>query len=124
MLLLYAVIFINLALISYTTGVWSEKIAGSLKPKHLIFFWAGLVFDTIGTMVMKRLNTHHVINIHGVTGAIALWLMFIHAIWATFVIWKKREDELKKFHRLSLIVWTMWLVPYFIGVGLGISRVH
>ena len=44
-----AVIFINLALIAYTIGVWSEKRSGELKMKHLVFFGFGLIFDTIGS---------------------------------------------------------------------------
>ncbi len=121
-MLLFAVIFINLALLAYTIGVWSEKISGKLKAKHLAFFWAGLLFDTIGTMFMEQLNTRHEINVHGITGMTALLLMLVHAVWATVVLWKRREDKMKQFHRFSLAVWAVWLVPYLIGVGLSIFK--
>ena len=42
-------IIISLALVFYSIGVWSERIQGKLKPRHLIFFWAGLLCDTWGT---------------------------------------------------------------------------
>ncbi|NOU97017.1 TIGR03987 family protein [Paenibacillus sp. LMG 31456] len=121
-MLLFAVLFINLALVAYTIGVWSEKISGRLKPKHLGFFVAGLLFDAIGTGFMEQLNTSREINLHGITGMAALLLMFIHAIWAAVVLWRKKENQIRQFHKFSLIVWGLWLVPYLIGVGLSIFK--
>jgi uncharacterized repeat protein (TIGR03987 family) len=46
------VIVINLALVFYSIGVWSERFSGRLKAWHLIFFWLGLVCDTWGTGMM------------------------------------------------------------------------
>lgn len=46
---LLSLILITMALVFYTIGVWSERLAGRLKAWHLIFFWGGFVFDTIGT---------------------------------------------------------------------------
>jgi uncharacterized repeat protein (TIGR03987 family) len=56
---------------------------------------------------------------HTLTGQIALWLMLLHAVWATWVIIKGSENVLKEFHRFSIIVWIIWLVPYFGGMYLG-----
>ncbi|WP_345297075.1 hypothetical protein [Candidatus Villigracilis affinis] len=42
-----AVIVINLALLFYSIGVWSERNSGS-KVWHTVFFWLGLVCDTWG----------------------------------------------------------------------------
>ncbi|WP_312110655.1 HsmA family protein [Brevibacillus reuszeri] len=117
-----AVIFINLALIAYTIGVWSEKRSGELKMKHLIFFGFGLVFDTIGTTFMKLLADGPGLNLHGITGLIALILMFFHTVWACVVLWKKKENQIKQFHKFSLIVWCLWLVPYSIGVALSFIK--
>lgn len=59
---------------------------------------------------------------HTFTGQIALWLMLIHAVWATWVI-KKGSVKLRTvFHKYSVFVWMVWLVPYFGGVYLGISK--
>ena len=41
-----AVIIINLALLFYSIGVWSERIQGRLKVWHTDFFCLGLVCDT------------------------------------------------------------------------------
>jgi uncharacterized repeat protein (TIGR03987 family) len=36
----------------------------------------------------------------------------IHAIWATVVLVKKDEKAIKNFHKFSLVVWLIWLIPY------------
>ena len=51
----------------------------------------------------------------------ALWLMFVHALWATRIILKGDEEQRTRFHRLSLLVWLFWLVPYFGGMYLGMT---
>jgi uncharacterized repeat protein (TIGR03987 family) len=38
--------------------------------------------------------------------------MLIHAIWATLVLIRRDETAILKFHRFSLFVWFVWLVPY------------
>lgn len=117
-----AVIFINLALVAYSIGVWSERRSGELKRKHLAYFGFGLLFDTIGTTFMKLLADGSTINLHGITGLVALILMFLHTAWACYVLWKRKELQIKQFHKFSLSVWGIWLVPYFIGVSLSFMK--
>ncbi|MBB6631323.1 HsmA family protein [Clostridium algidicarnis] len=121
-MLVAAIISISLALVCYTIGVWSEKIQGKLKTWHLSFFWIGFVFDTIGTTLMKKLSGSTSFNLHSVTGGSALALMLIHAIWATVVIYKKREKGAKSFHKFSLVVWVIWLIPYITGMVIAMKR--
>lgn len=121
-MLAIAVIFINLALVAYTIGVWSEKRSGELKAKHLTFFLFGLLFDTIGTSCMKMLATEPGLNLHGITGLVALVLMFFHTAWACYVLWKKNEKQIHQFHKFSLSVWIIWLIPYGIGVALSFIK--
>jgi len=49
-----SVVLITLALVFYSIGVWSERLAGRLKGWHLAFFWLGLICDTTGTGIMFR----------------------------------------------------------------------
>ena len=105
-------IIISLALVFYTIGVWSERIQGRLKPWHLVFFYLGLVCDTWGTGLMIEMAGGLTTDIHGVTGVLAILLMMIHAIWATVVLVKRDEKAIKNFHRFSLVVWFIWLIPY------------
>ncbi len=107
-----ASIIMGIALIFYTFGIWSEKFQGRLKPWHLFLFTLGLICDTWGTGIMFQVTDGISFNFHGVAGLIALNLMFIHAIWAAIVLIRYQEKEITKFHRYSLFVWTVWLIPY------------
>ena len=106
-------IIISFALVFYSIGVWSERIQGKLKIWHLIFFWSGLVCDTWGTGLMIEMAGGLTFDIHGITGVIAILLMLIHAIWATLVLIKRDENAINNFHKFSLMVWFIWLIPYF-----------
>jgi uncharacterized repeat protein (TIGR03987 family) len=104
---------ITLALVFYSIGVWSERIAGVLKPWHLVFFILGLVCDTWGTGLMFEFVGGMQFDLHGITGLIAILLMLAHAAWAFAVLVRKDEKALHNFHKFSLFVWLVWLVPYF-----------
>jgi uncharacterized repeat protein (TIGR03987 family) len=108
-----AVIVINVALLFYSIGVWSERIQGRLKTWHTIFFWMGLVCDTVGTGLMFDYVGGMIFDIHGISGVLAILLMFVHAIWATIVLMKKDETMILNFHKFSIFVWLVWLIPYF-----------
>jgi len=117
-----AVIAITLALIFYTIGVWSEHKAKLLKPAHLVFFWLGLCADTTGTMMMSKLADGPgggLMSAHGITGMIAIILMMNHAVWATVVLVRKDEKAMHTFHRFSIVVWVIWLVPFVLGMMMG-----
>ncbi len=116
-MLIYAIVFMNLALLFYSVGVWAEKIGGKLKTWELVLFYIGLVCDTTGTLVMETISkTSSSGNIiHGVTGIIAIALMIIHALWATYVLIKKNDEMMLKFHKFSIVVWVIWLVPFISG---------
>ncbi len=121
-MLLYAVISMNLALAFYSIGVWSEKLQGTLKKWHLYVFWIGLIFDTLGTTIMSELaEGGFQLDFHGITGLLAIILMLLHAIWATVVFVKKNESMKTKFHRLSIIVWLIWLIPFVSGAILAMA---
>ena len=117
-----AVVAISLALVFYTLGVWSEKFAGRLRGRHLALFWIGLVFDTTGTTMMGEIAGGLDFNLHGVTGVLAIILMLSHALWATLVFARKDEQKLRDFHKFSLFVWLIWLVPYFTGMIAAMMR--
>ncbi len=55
-------------------------------------------------------------QVMAVTGALALIVMAVHAAWALAVVRRGREPELVGFHRFSLWVWALWLVPYVTGM--------
>lgn len=121
-MLLFAIIFINLALLFYTIGVWAEKFQKTLKPWHVIIFWAGLICDTLGTSAMGKIaGGIFQFSFHGVTGMLAIILMLFHAIWATVVILKNNEKMKQSFHKFSIFVWIIWLIPMLSGMFFGMS---
>jgi uncharacterized repeat protein (TIGR03987 family) len=107
-----AVIIINLALLFYSIGVWGERIQGRLKVWHTVFFWFGLICDTWGTGIMFDYVGGMTYDIHGYSGLLAIILMMVHAVWATLVLWKKDEKMIVNFHKFSVFVWLIWLIPY------------
>jgi uncharacterized repeat protein (TIGR03987 family) len=122
--LIISTTLITLALVFYSLGVWSERIARYIKPWHIAAFWTGFIFDVTGTWAMHRIanGPFDLRAPHTLTGQVALWLMLAHALWATFVVRKGSEAARTGFHRYSFIVWLIWLVPYFGGMYIGMTR--
>ena len=86
---------------------------GVLKPWHLAFFVLGLVFDTWGTGMMLDFAGRLTADLHGITGLAAILLMLVHAVWAGVVLVRKDEKAILNFHKFSVAVWAIWLIPYF-----------
>ena len=124
MLQFLSIFLITLALVFYSIGVWAERISKYLKGWHVAAFWTGLAFDVSGTLAMGRLSDDpfNILDLHTLTGQIAIWLMLIHAIWATFTVRRGSEKLRRQFHRYSLIVWAIWLIPYLGGMMMGMTE--
>lgn len=121
--LIAAVVIISMALIFYSVGVWSERIQGGLRGWHVVAFGLGLVCDFVGTAFMAELVrlTGQDNRLHAVLGSVAIFLMAVHAIWAFWTFRRGTPQAKRTFSRFSIAVWCIWLIPYFIGVYLGMS---
>lgn len=121
--LVAAICVISSALIFYTVGVWGERLQRKLKFWHLVFFLLGLLADAAGTALMENIArlTHLHDELHTVTGTAAILLMFVHAMWAIRTYVKGSPQAKAHFSRFSVVVWLIWLVPYCIGIYLGMS---
>lgn len=119
-----AIVSITLALVFYTVGTWAEKVQGKLRLWHIVFFLLGLTADTLGTAIMAGIADEKgkVTPLHGVTGMLAIVLMAVHAAWAIVTYWKGSEKALRNFSKFSVFVWVFWLIPYALGIVLGMSR--
>lgn len=121
--LIAAICVISSALVFYTIGVWGERLQKRLKKWHLVFFLLGLLSDTIGTGLMEHIakltGLHD--RIHTITGIAAIVLMFIHAVWAVWTYEKGSPRAKAHFSRFSVLVWIIWLIPYCIGIYLGMT---
>lgn len=120
-----SIVLITTALILYTAGVWTEHRSGTLRWRHAALFGAGLLFDALGTTAMARIAASGGLRTRGtggaltavmaVTGGLAIALMAAHLMWAIVVLIRNRESEKVTFHKLSLGVWTIWMLPYLTG---------
>ena len=120
-----SIVLITLALVFYTIGVWSERIQGELKWWQVGAFALGFAADTSGTMLMSAIaksdgpsgleGSPILAQLMAVSGVVALVLMGLHLAWAVVVMIRNKPAERKSFHKFSLVVWTIWLVPYFTG---------
>lgn len=122
--ILMSAVLITLALIFYSIGIWAERIIRYLKKWHVVFFWLGFIFDLLGTYAMHLLATNpfDITESHTFTGQIALWLMLMHAVWASYIVIKGNEIARLKFHKYSIVVWFVWLIPYLGGMYLGMNK--
>ena len=127
-ILIFSTTAITLALIFYTIGVWAERKAKILKKWHVIVLWLGLISDVTGTFCMSRIAASGTSDVsagtaavHGITGAAAILLIAFHVFWATYVYSRQDGNKNRRFHQSSLIVWLIWLIPYFIGMVMGMK---
>ena len=122
-LLLIGVILFSVAMVFYTWGVFSERRARRLMPKHVGLFACGVAVDSIATVLTYVVIGGLVFTPHAIMGFLSLILMAIHFIWAIFALKGGREQTLTNFHKLSLLVWTIWMISYLSGFVLGLARV-
>lgn len=122
--LIWAVIVITSALVFYTIGVWGERIQHQLKLWHVVAFLLGITADLVGTSLMEHIAhlTGDHDNLHTITGFTAVILMLIHAVWAVWTYARGSERAKEHFSRFSIVVWLIWLIPYGIGVYIGMSH--
>lgn len=130
-MLILAIVLISLALVFYTIGVWAERLKKTLTWPHVALFGMGLLFDASGTEVMRRIaaagnstmsnapdgSLAQILSVTmAITGLIALILMAVHFFWALIVMIKGTERAKTIFHKFSVTVWAIWLVPFLTGM--------
>ncbi|GFE61694.1 HsmA family protein [Geobacter sp. AOG2] len=123
-MLFQAIICMCLALVFYTWAVFSARSRG-LHRKHLYIFGFGLVCDYLGTHLMLLYGFANGIEPawHTATGIASLCGMAFHftlALVATLV--RRAEAVNRLFHRVSLSIYTCWLIAFFSGMIAGVSH--
>ena len=117
-----AIVSMTLALAFYSLGTWAERIQGVLKLWHIVCFCFGLASDRFGTAVRADMAGGKMDLVHGSTGMLALVLMAVHAVWAILTYWKGSTKAKQNFSKFSVFVWAFWLIPYVLGIFLGMSH--
>ena len=110
------IIFITLALVLYTTAVWTEKIKRKLKLWIVITFALGFACDLIGTSIMFLIAEHKfAFSLHSICGYLALIIMLLHLLWAILSIQKIGRYQ-EYFTKFSIFAWCIWLLAFVSGI--------
>ena len=114
----FFVILMIVALVFYSTAIWSERFARGLKLWMVVIFTIGFFCDFIGTWIMRSISAGTTLNIHSIAGFSALIIMLLHLIWAIVaILWRGKAQEL--FSRYSIYAWSVWLLAFLTGVPQG-----
>jgi uncharacterized repeat protein (TIGR03987 family) len=123
-MLLRAIIWMNLALIFYTWAVFSGRKEG-LHRKHLVIFGIGLFCDFLGTRQMNlfAISYGKAPEWHNITGIASLAGMAFHFLLALVASLANKAGAVNRvFHRVSLSIYTCWLIAFFSGAISGMMR--
>ncbi len=118
---IFGIVFMLLALLSYSISIWGARKNKGPKLLHVVLAWLGLAFDTTGTLFMAAVAGGLSWSLHGITGYIAIFMMVVNAIWATIAYAKKQESITKSYLVASVIIYFVWLVSLFTGMGLAMG---
>lgn len=125
-MLIRAIIWMNLALVFYTWAVFSGRRHG-LHTRHLLIFGIGLVCDFLGTQEMNRFAMVYgkAPAWHNFTGIASLAGMAFHFLLALIASVTGRAEAINRvFHRVSLTIYSCWLIAFVSGAISGMLRMQ
>ena len=123
-LLQRAVTCMMLALICYTYAVFSGRRQG-LHARQLAVFGIGLFFDWLGTMQMNSIAQTYgkAPELHNLSGIVSLAGMGFHFLLALAATCLRKADRVNRtFHRVSLTIYTLWLLAFVSGAVAGMLK--
>jgi len=123
-MLAQAVIWMMLALIFYTWAVFSGRRQG-LHRKHLVIFGIGLVCDFLGTHQMNLFASAYgkAPEWHNISGIASLAGMAFHFLLALIASLTNRAEAVNLvFHRVSMAIYSCWLLAFCSGAISGMMR--
>jgi hypothetical protein len=108
---------VNIALISYSLFIYSERKSRKTGNKVLSFLTAGVIFDITATTCMIIGSSNSPFTFHGILGYSSLTCMLIDA----FLLWKLRLEKGRDceittgLHTYSLMAYGWWIAAYITG---------
>lgn len=125
LMLAQAVLWMTLALIFYTWAVFNGRRRG-LHRRHLLVFGAGLISDFFGTHQMSAIAAAYgkAPEWHNVSGIASLSGMAFHFMLALIASLTSRAEAANLvFHRVSISIYSCWLIAFVSGAVAGMIRV-
>ncbi len=112
----------TLALFLYSTAIWSGRKSSQLKVWQIVVFFLGVSSDALGVWITIEFIGAIVFTPHAIFGFTALLLMSLHFFWM-FALFVTCKPQTPNTHRLSLLVWTVWMLSYLSGLVSGLEKV-
>lgn len=113
--LIAAIIFVTLALIMYTIGIFKEFFTKKHSFKNIfIFQTAGILFDITGTYLMFIITPGFSWTLHAFISLAGLFFMVLKWIYFIIIV-KTSKPVCRNFKWISLIIYTYWLFIFLNG---------
>lgn len=116
-ILIAGTMIVNLALISYTLFIFSERRTKRTGKRVLTFLTLGVILDITATICMITGSSNSPFTLHGILGYSALTGMLID----TFLLWRSRLRNGQgspvsiSLHNYSFLVYCWWIAAYITG---------
>lgn len=113
--LLQPLIFMILAFVLYTIGLWKSR--GYCYIQSVSLFGIGLISDGAATYLMYNLSDKSAApGLHSYLGILAIILMFILASLGTYSLVFYKDNLLIRFRQLALLAYGVWLISLITGI--------
>jgi len=120
--IIIATLLFTLALILYSTAIWSGRVARHYKLWQIIVFFFGVSADALGVGITIKFIGAIVLTPHAIFGFSSLLLMSLHFLWVLFVFITGKEQT-RRTHQFGLFVWSIWMLSYLSGFITGLQKV-
>ena len=120
--IIIATVLFTLALILYSTAIWSGRKSPQLRLWQIVVFFLGVSSDALGVWVTVDFIGAIVLTPHAIFGFTALVLMSLHFLWVFFIFVTSKEQTFHS-HRFALFVWSVWMLSYLSGFVTGLEKV-
>ncbi len=120
--IIIATVLFTLALILYSTAIWSGRKSQQLQLWQIIVFFLGVSSDAWGVWITVEFIGAIVLTPHAIFGFTALLLMSLHFLWVLSLFITNKQQTLRT-HRFGLFVWGIWMLSYLSGFVTGLDKV-
>ena len=120
--IIIATVLFTLALILYSTAIWSSRKSQQLQLWQIVVFFLGVSSDAWGVWITVKWVGAIVLTPHAIFGFTALILMSLHFLWVLSLFITNKQQTLRT-HRFGLFVWSVWMLSYLSGFVTGLNKV-
>lgn len=121
-IIMIALVLYVSVLIFYSLGVLGQNRDKCIKPMHVIYFWLSVVAAVTGIVYLNGHFGEGTISWYMLMAGVGVIWLIGHTIWATAILILRSDQAFYRFQEFSVLIWLVWLVPYFTGLLSGLSR--